>query len=126
MRRKRKLEPKKDLPIIRKVKRTRVTKKRKNFFLTLTVIIILWGLFGFMVYFTRPDNTLALLSFFITLFLALLFTFSALFANTRRGLFVAMFVIIFLVLRSLGTGNIVNFLLMLGILISIEYYYSKR
>lgn len=99
--------------------------KRKNFFPTLIAIFITWGLIAFIIYFIEPENFGAVPLFFLTVFLALLFTFSTLLANTRRGVIFAVGLTLLLILRFFGVGNILNFLLIFGIAVSIEYYFTK-
>lgn len=79
-----------------------------------------------MVYFVDPSTFSIIPVFFIILFVALLFTLSTLFANTRRGATTALAIILFLVLRFLGVGNILNLLLILGLIITTEIYFSKN
>ena len=100
-------------------------KKRKNFFPTLVAIFITWGLIAFIVYFIEPEAFGAVPLFFLTVFFALLLTFSTLFANSRRGVISATSLALFLILRFFGVGNILNFLLIFGIAASIEYYFTK-
>jgi len=97
-------------------------RKRKNFFPTLVVIFITWGLIAFIVYFIEPEAFGAVALFFLTVFFAFLLTFSTLFANTRRGVISAVGLALFLILRFFGVGNILNLLLIAGIAISIDYY----
>jgi len=100
-------------------------KRRKNFFPTLIAIFISWGLAAFIVYFIEPETLGAIPVFFLIIFFALLFIFSTIFANTRRGVITATGLVIFLILRYFGVGNILNFLLIFGITVSIEYYFTK-
>ncbi|HJX59370.1 hypothetical protein A2V61_03825 [Candidatus Woesebacteria bacterium RBG_19FT_COMBO_47_8] len=106
--------------------RQKQIRERKNFFPTLAVTILLWiALFG-LVYFVEPDTFGAFFVFFALVFFALLFTFSTAFANSRRGLLTASALTLFLILRSLGVGHIINFLLIAGVTISIEIYFAKN
>ncbi len=111
-----------------KDRRKKEIKKRKSFLPTLILTITLWGALFFIVYFTNPENFGLVPLFFILLFLATLFTASIIFANLRRGLMVASGITFFAVLRFFGVGNIINFLLIVGILISLESYiwYTNR
>ncbi len=101
-------------------------KRRKNFLPTLIITFLLWAGFFFTVYFVDPNTIGAIPLFFFVLWLAFLFTFSVLFANARRGLVASIGLIIFLYLRFLGVGNLLNFLLIGGVAVSIELYYSKN
>lgn len=48
------------------------------------------------------------------------------FANTRRGLLTAGGVVFFMLLNYYEAGNYLTAFLILGILLSIEYYFSKQ
>jgi len=99
--------------------------KRKNFFPTLIFTIFLWLLLGGIIYFLSPDDFFALPTFFFISFLALLFSFSIIFSNTRRGFIAALGLILFLILRYFGVGNILNLVLIIAILICFELYFSR-
>ncbi len=109
---------------MKKERRSKEVKLRKNFFPTLIVILILWSLVAAIIYFANPETFGMIPLFFILLFLSLGITLSTLFANTRRGIISAVAITIFIILRYLGVGNIVNFLLLLGLAIVIELYFS--
>ncbi|OGM18664.1 hypothetical protein A2686_04325 [Candidatus Woesebacteria bacterium RIFCSPHIGHO2_01_FULL_38_10] len=106
--------------------RKKEIKLRKNFFPAMLLTILLWLGVVFIIYFVNPSDLGAVQLFFIISFLASLFTFSTLLANTRRGLLIAIGLTIFLVLRYLGVGNILNLLLILGLTITTEIYFSKK
>jgi hypothetical protein len=108
-----------------KDKRKQQILRRKNFFPTLVLTILFWLTLGGLVYFVEPDACGILPVFFLVLFLALLFSFSTIFANARRGLITALGLVLFLIMRYFGVGNIINFLLILGVGISIEIYFTK-
>jgi len=100
--------------------------KRKNFLPTLLVTILLWGLLAGLVYFIDPGIFGAVFLFFIILFVALLFTFSLIFANTRRGLIGSIAILFFSILAYLGVGNILNLLLIVAIAVSLELYLAQK
>lgn len=106
-------------------KRQKIAKKRKNFLPTLIAIILLWAGAAFMIYFADPDKLLVVPLFFLIFFLALLFTFSTLFANSRRGFLTAFAITFFLLLKYFGVGNLINLLLLAGIIITAELYLSR-
>jgi len=110
----------------RVAKRKKEIKLRKNFLPTLLIIVILWSGVFFVVYFIDPETFGAIPLFLFLLFLSLLFTFSTIFANTRRGLIISLLTILFLILRYLGVGNVLNLLLILGLGITAEVYFSKK
>jgi len=100
--------------------------KRKNFLPTLLITILLWSVLGSLVYFIDP-GTFAVISLFFTLiFFCLLFTFSLIFANSRRGIVATIAITFFLLLMYLGVGNILNFILIVAIATCIELYFSLR
>jgi hypothetical protein len=47
-------------------------------------------------------------------------------ANTRRGLISSGSLTLFLILRYFGIGNLINFLLIFGLAIATEVYFSKN
>lgn len=105
--------------------RQKIIKSRKNFFPTLIITVLLWLSLGTLVYFVEPDTPGVVPLFFINAFFALLFSFSTLFENSRRGFIVSFTLVFFLILRYFGVGNIINFLLLVGVALSIELYFTK-
>lgn len=100
--------------------------KRRNFLPTLLVAVTLWGLIAGLIYFVEPETFGAIPLFFALVFFALLFTSSLIFGNKRRGLITAISLTLFLILRYFGIGNILNFLLIAGLAVTIEIYLAKR
>ncbi len=100
-------------------------KHRKNILLNLILIVFLWMSVGFVVYFVDPFASGAVYLFFVLIFLALLFTFSTFFASTRRGFLIAFGLTLFLTFRYFGVGNILNFLLIVALVITVEMYQLK-
>jgi len=116
-----------------KHKKTRAAKKRKNgvgrrknFFPTLVITFTTWVALASIIYFINPTSPGVIPLFFLLLFIASLFTFSSLFANSKRGLIIAIMLVVFLILRYLGVGNIINLLLLIGLGITIDLYLSKN
>lgn len=99
--------------------------KRKNFFPTLLFTILLWLLLAGLIYFVGPEDFFAVPTFFFISFLALLFSFSIIFSNTRRGFIAVLGLILFLILRYFGVGNVLNLFLIIAILICFELYFSR-
>ena len=99
--------------------------KRKNFLPTLVLTLLLWIATVFLIYAVDPFSLGAIPGFFGMIFLSLLFTFALLFSNSRRGFIAATALSMFLFLRYLGIGNILNFLLLAGIAIAIELYFNR-
>lgn len=106
--------------------RSQKARLRKNFLPTLLVTILLWGLIGGIVYFVEPESFGAVPFFFVFIFFALLFTFSLVFGNKRRGLIATISLTLFLILRYFGIGNALNFLLITGLAITVEFYLSRN
>ena len=100
--------------------------KRKNFLPTLLITFVLWLLLGGLVYFFDPDSFGAIPLFFVLAFFCLLFTFSLVFANSRRGIVATIALTFFLLLMYLGVGNILNLILIFAIALCIELYFSLR
>ena len=100
--------------------------RRKNFLPTLIVTFLLWMATAGLIYFIDPETLLALPGFFVLIFLSFLFTFSTIFASSRRGFLISFGITLFLVLRYFGVGNILNFLLISGLLVTAEIYFGRR
>lgn len=108
------------------IERKTEVKLRKNFLLTFIITILLWLGTAGTVYFIDPFETGAILIFFIVTFFALFFTSSIIFINSRRGFITSSGIIIFLLLRYFGLGNILNFLLIAGVCLAVEVYFVKK
>ena len=100
--------------------------KRKNFLPTLLLTILFWLLLGALVYFVDPSTFGVIPLFFITIFITFLFTFSLIFAHSRRGFVAAISLSIFLILMYLGVGNLLNLGLILAIAVCIELYFTLK
>jgi len=106
-----------------KIKQSRL--KRKNFLPTLILAILLWGSWGWFIFSFPPANNFLIFIFYLLLFLATFLTTALIFANSRRGLMIALFLILFLLFRHYHLANILNILILAGIFISLEIYFSK-
>jgi hypothetical protein len=100
-------------------------RRRKNFLPTLILALIFWGLLAWLIYTHPPSSNFIIIAFFILFFLALFLTSALLFANSRRGLFLALFVIIFLLFRYHHLANPLNIIILLSIFLSLEIFFSK-
>ncbi|MCJ7805321.1 hypothetical protein MUP46_01625 [Patescibacteria group bacterium] len=100
--------------------------RRKNFLPSLIVTMVLWVVTAGIVYFVDPQTFGAIPVFFFMVILSLLFTLSILFANTRRGIITTLCVMIFLILRYFGIGNILNLLFIFALGGTIEFYFSRK
>ena len=106
--------------------RKKEVKLRKNFLPTFLLTFLLWLACASIVYFTDPQLRGALPLFFLVAFFSLFFTFSIIFINSRRGLISAIGMVIFIILRYFGLGNILNFFLLAGVCITAEVYFSRN
>lgn len=100
-------------------------KQRKNYLPALIISIVLWLSIFYTLYHIDPNSFAVILFFLIQLFLALLFTFSLLLASIRRGLLIAGGSVFFLLLKYIGVGNVLNFILIFSIIIVIEAFYHQ-
>jgi len=107
-----------------------VKRKRKSYLATMILIIILWGLLGTMIYWVDPElikNILfpgLYLPFFLLFFPAMFLILAVAFTNNRRGFLGTLGITVFLILRIYQLGNLLSFLLILGIIVSIDRYFS--
>ncbi|MFH1289458.1 MAG: hypothetical protein ABIH88_01940 [Patescibacteria group bacterium] len=97
---------------------------QKNFLPTFFLTIVFWIGFFSIVFFTSPEKPISFAGFYILLFLASFLTFSLIFANSRRGLLASLLITLFFLLKQLEIANQLNLVLLLGILIAIEVYFS--
>jgi hypothetical protein len=99
--------------------------RRKNFLPTLAVTFVLWLFVAVIVYFSDPLLSGAIPLFFVTFFFATMFTVSLLLANTRRGILISLVITIFLLLRYLQVGNLLNFVLLAAAAVAFEFYLRR-
>ena len=111
--------------MVKKAKLKKIKSRRKNYFPTLLAIIILWGTLAGIIYFFDPFILGIIPIAILIFFLAVLFTIATVTISTRRGVIIALAATIFIVLRYFGVGNILNFLLIAGIAITLNLYLSK-
>lgn len=107
-----------------------MNKRRKNYLPTLVLTLVLWLLWGGLIYFVEPElvtNFLiphAYLPFFMLFWPASFLTLAIVLGNSRRGFLVSLGLVLFLGLRLVQLGNVLNFLLILGILIAVDRYFN--
>lgn len=103
-------------------------KRRKNYLATGVLIVMLWGLLGAMVYWMEPGLIKDFLvpglylPFFLVFFPASFFSLAVMWANTRRGLLVSLGLTGFLILRVYQLGNLLNLLLIAGMVVAVDRY----
>jgi len=73
-----------------------------------------------------PETTLAVVFFYLLFFLAVFFTFALVFGNSRRGALVGVALAVALFLSQIKQAHVLNFILLAGLLLSIELYAAKR
>ena len=101
-------------------------KRRKNFLPTLFLAGLTWLCWAFVLFKIPPESTFLLFVFFFLLFTALFLTSALLLANSRRGLIMALFVILVLVFRYYQIGNFINLILLLAIFVALELFFAKK
>lgn len=102
--------------------------RRKNFLPSLIIIIVLFVSLVSIVYFTDPASQIFVILFFTNLFAFLILFFSLILGNSRRGLIIAICITLFVILKMLGIGNVLNAILIasLGIIAEIYAGFTKR
>jgi len=101
-------------------------KKRKGFLPALFLGILFFLSWITVLVFLPPNNVFSVGLFLLLFFLFLLFLGSLVFANTRCGFLLALGLLIFLVLGYWGAGTWLNFVLLGGILLAIEFYFHTK
>lgn len=110
---------------MKRIERQKQKLKRKNFFPLFIITLAFWlGITSF-VYFVSPESYAAILGFFVLLGVTLFLTMSILFGNTRRGIIISASILLFLFLRFIGVGNVINLVLILGIAVTMEIFFYK-
>lgn len=105
-------------------------KRRKNYLPSLVLIIILWGLLGALVYWVEPELVKDVLipglylPFFLLFFPASLLTLALLLGNSRKGFLISLGITIGLILRVYRLDNWLNYILILGLMLAVDRYYS--
>lgn len=111
--------------VIAKERRKSDLNRRKNFFPTLVLIILIWISVIFFVLLVDPSLFWAMPIFFVLLFTSLVFTSSFVLKNTKSGIIFSIFTIIFLWLRYFEIGNIVNLILLAALFCLINFYIKR-
>lgn len=107
-------------------KRADQIKKQRNFFPALILTIFLWFLVLTIIIFTDPKQNGMLEIFFASMYLSLLFTFSLIMGNTRRGVLIAFVITIFFILKYFGIGSFINLFLLIGSAAAFEFFFTKN
>ena len=110
--------------------RQKLSHRRKNYLPTFVLIVVLWGLLALTLVYVEPELIKDVLipgvylPFFLLFFPASFFTLAILWGNSRRGLLCAAGLTLFLLLRLFELGNVLNLLLILGIVIAVDRYFN--
>jgi len=99
-------------------------RKKKNILKKIIKTSIAWFfLFVFIITFP-PENILFFALFYLLFFLSIYITLK-IFFKTLRSFYFAILIIIFLIFRQQKMDNIINNILLIGILLSLEIYFRK-
>lgn len=101
-------------------------KHRRNFLPTFLLTIIIWLTWISVLFFFAPQTKLLILAFYFLFWLANFLTFSLILGNSRWGFLISFGIIAYLFLRQIKQDHILNFVLLGGIVLSIELYFRKR
>lgn len=101
-------------------------KKEKNFFPTLILAMIFWGLWGWVIYSLAPTNNLVLIAFYLLLFLAAFLTSALIFANSKIGAIIALLLVLILNFLYFKIGNILNLSLLTAIFLLLVIYLKSK
>ena len=104
-------------------KETKEVNHTKNLVINIILIILLFLSLLFIIFFIDP-STFIIAPVFFTLFSLMFFLITKLFSKSkRRSLIISLSLTVFLTLRFLGIGSLINFILISGIAITTESYY---
>lgn len=109
-----------------------VRRDKKRLLPLILLILIFWGSLLAIVFLVDPfilrdfPFTNSYLAFFLIFFFAWFFLLTLLMNNTRRGFYYSLGLSVFLALRLIRLGNIVNGVLLLSLLVVIDFYFTNR
>jgi hypothetical protein len=104
----------------------------KRYGLLMAILVANWAAIAWIVFKVNPESLRDMIfpnSYFpmiVLLFSGLFFLLSILFLSARRALRWSLGMVFFVTLRIHGLGNLLNGILILGILLVIEYYLSVQ
>lgn len=99
--------------------------ERKNTILYTILGVLFWGGAIATIVLIRPDGTQEIAFFLFLLFIALSLTSIVLVGNRRRGILISGGITVFLVLRLFSLDTLVNTLLFIGLLLTVEVYFLR-
>jgi len=100
-------------------------KSKKRLFLGVGLDLFLWAGVTYLLIFMSPGNLYLIGGFLAGLFGALLVGMLLIFRNWRRAITLATYVVVILILRYNGVGNVLNIALLTGAVVFGEIYFLK-
>lgn len=106
-------------------------KRRKNYLPTLVLILILWFLLALMIFLIEPELIKDViipglyLPFFGLFFPAVFLSLAIILNNSQRGFLISLGLTAILILKIYRLDNWLNFILVGGILITVDRYLSS-
>lgn len=107
----------------------RVKREKKNYLAGLVVTLMWWGVLAAMIFGVEPEKVANFLipnsyiGFFGIVFMTVFFTMSLVLGSSRRGLLVAVAVVVWGYLRLWRISNWLNTVLLAGLLVTVEVYF---
>ena len=102
-------------------------KRRKKPIWLLFLGFLFLVLFLYLIVFFSPESSINMLPFFfILIFTSLFFLFFFLLSNFRRGIFIGLFVSVYLLLRFLDLTHIFFAIMLLILFITLEMFFSYK
>lgn len=99
---------------------------RKNLLPAILVTIVFWFLWVSMLLFVSPDSLLIIILFLVFSFLVSLFSGAIVLGRKRRGVLSGIGVLAYMGLSYYGIANYLNLILIAGVILTLEYYFSTR
>jgi len=103
-----------------------MVKRRKNYWPSLLLGLIMWGCLGLLVYFVEPEMVKDILipglylPFFLIFFPAVFLTLALFFGNSKKGLIYALGITTGLILQIYGLDNWLSLALLAAIIIAVD------
>lgn len=107
-------------------------RRKKNLIPTLVLALLSWSALGYFIYAFSPHTSLPLLPldpkivFSLVVFLALFFSFTLLFQNTRRGFLVGLGLTTLIILRFFQFFHPLYIVLIVALLLTTELYFASE
>ncbi len=103
-----------------------IKKRRKNYFPTLTITLLLWLISVIIFVFVNPTSFTIIAPFVIMITLALFFTFSLLLGNSRSGLFATLIIVSLVLLKRMNTLSIFSGVIVVAVLTTVNLLFKKE